>query len=463
MKYFVTGMPYSHLVRRFWWACAVLAVSADVRAGGLIVSPRTVGRAGTGMVGDDGCGALQVNPAAMARREGKRAQVGVAFVDDEIAWQSDTAGAPIARDQASSTLAPFAVAIGSTGPWVIALGAMTSGVSNRSLRRPSDLPPDQVREAGAAFDFRYMGIAGSLRRDTVTAGVARRLGDSVAVGVSLAASRIAVTELRRMWAGFADITDVGDPIRDIELAFSGSDRFVPSAVAGVLFAPADGSLELGASLAISGDAHISADVAGTNGGGAQQIVVGSGAAARLDVPQPWVARGGARYLGRRFALELGGEVATLPDAARTASWRVSNTMVIDSSGKDVPLTSVPSRVSERTYGSIRAALDGELIAGFLWATAGYAYSIGGVSSVRQSPIFGDLGGHTLAAGLEGSAGGMLFTFGWSRTWSITTHTDSELRLDNPFNAGDRNVASGSYDGSVDQIGILLDVELDPAP
>jgi len=37
---------------------------------------------------------------------------------------------------------------------------------------------------------------------------------------------------------------------------------------------------------------------------------------------------------------------------------------------------------------------------------------------------------------------------------------SSLNLDNPFKAGDRRVQSGSYDGSQDMIGILLDVEMD---
>jgi hypothetical protein len=456
VKHFETGMPYSQLVRGVCMICALLAAAPDVRAGGLIVSPRTIGRAGTGTVVDDGCGALQVNPAALARREGKRAQVGVAFVDDEIAWQSDTSGAPVARDQASSSIAPFGAGIGSSGPWVIALGAMTSGVSNRSLRRPGDLPPDQL---GVAFDFRYMGIAGAMRRDTVALAVARRIGDQLALGVSLATSRIGVTEVRRMWAGFDGRDTVGDPTLDVELALAGSDRFVPSVVTGILFAPADAQLELGASLTLSANAHVAADVSGTTTGSGPRLM-DTGAHARLDVAQPWIARGGARYLGKRFVLELGGEVATVPDSAIDATWRVADMMVVDSSGLTVPLTRVPSRISERTSGAFRTALDVELIAGFLWATGGYAYSIGNVSSNRQSPIFGDLGGHTFAAGLEGSTGGVMFTVGWSRTWSITTHTDSDLHLDNPFEAGDKRVASGSYDGSVDQIGILLDVELD---
>jgi hypothetical protein len=46
---------------------AVTLLAAPASAGGLVVegaSPREVGRAGTGTVGDDGGGALLANPAA---------------------------------------------------------------------------------------------------------------------------------------------------------------------------------------------------------------------------------------------------------------------------------------------------------------------------------------------------------------------------------------------------------------
>jgi hypothetical protein len=33
-------------------------------------------------------------------------------------------------------------------------------------------------------------------------------------------------------------------------------------------------------------------------------------------------------------------------------------------------------------------------------------------------------------------------------------------LDNPFGAGDAVVGAGSYDATADQVGILLDLELD---
>lgn len=440
---------------------AVLAIAGPARAGGLVTgsSPRSIGRAGTGTVGDDGGGALLVNPAAMARRDGLRGQLGLALVDDEIAWEPESG--PIARNQSPSSLVPMGAAIGSIGPWVIGLGAMTAAVSERSLFPPG---PRNPTDLGDLFEFRYAGIAGSLRRDAVVAGVARRIGDAVAVGLSAAGARVAVSETRRMWAGFSGRDVVGSPERDIEIRLSGHDSFVPSVVAGVLIAPADASLELGASIGWSQGVEIRdasfADLRDTVRTRGEPVVQRARPFATLDLRQPWTLRAGARYLSDRFVLEVNGDLWAVSRAAEAPAWHVSDVSVVDVSGLEVPLTEVPSRISQRTHGAIRTAFDLEIFSGFLWATAGYAYSIGGVSGARQSPTFGDLGGHTLALGIEASTGGFTVTAGWSRTWALTIHPTSKFSLDNPFQAGDRVLPPGAYDGSIDQLGILIDAELD---
>ncbi|MDQ3300222.1 MAG: hypothetical protein M3619_26885, partial [Myxococcota bacterium] len=150
-----------------------------------------------------------------------------------------------------------------------------------------------------------------------------------------------------------------------------------------------------------------------------------------------------------------------PQTAATSTWDVSGITVVDRSGVEAGIGSLPSRVSLRTHGAVRGALDVELIGGFLWATTGYAFTVGGVTGPRQSPTFGDLGGHTLAFGLEGTAGGFTLSIGWSRTWSVSERfRTTALALDNPFGAGDQAVPTGRHDGSIDQIGILVDAELD---
>ncbi|MBA3456243.1 MAG: outer membrane protein transport protein, partial [Deltaproteobacteria bacterium] len=174
----------------------ILGATTPSSAGGIAIvggSPRAIGRAGASAASDDGGGALLVNPAAMARRDGTRFQLGVGFFDDAVEWDPDHIDGPIARDQAGSSTLPLAAIVGSVGAWVIGFGAMTAGVSQSALRDPRDLPANELE---AAFEYRYSGIAGSIRRDTLTLGVARRLGDSLAIGISVGASRLQMSETR---------------------------------------------------------------------------------------------------------------------------------------------------------------------------------------------------------------------------------------------------------------------------
>lgn len=460
-KQFTTALPYSRPVVRPWALCTALVVASSSHAGGLVVgggSPRSIGRAGAGTVSDDGAGALLVNPAALARREGARAQLGVAFTDDEVSWLA-AADAPIARNQSASDFAPTGAAVGSVGPWVIGLAAMTASVTDRALRSPSDLPPNEL---GNAFEYRYAGIAGAFERDAVTAGVARRLGDNFAAGLSVGVSRVTISERRRVWAGFTGRDVLGDPELDVETSFAGTDWFVPSVTAGLLYAPSEAPLELAVSAQWLQTVTIDGDASATTAGTARApSLAGSEPTATLRVRQPVTIRAGARYIGDRFVAELGGDLWIAPDSAAQTTWRVSGLRVVDRSGVEADLARIPSRLSMRTHGAVRGAADVEIVDGFLWATAGYAYQVAGVAEHRQSPAFGDLGGHTLAFGLEGTAGGFTLTLGWSRTWSRTRRvTEPVLALDNPFAAGDGTVAHGTYDGSVDQVGILVDAEWD---
>ncbi len=437
----------------------VCAGGAPARADGIVIvggSPRAIGRAGAGTVGDDGGGALLVNPAGLARRDATRVQVGTALVDDGVTWTPARADAPVARSQAGSSVLPLVAVIGAVGPWVIGGAVMTAAASARALRDPLDVPA--ASELGAAFEYRYAGTAGRLRRDTVTLGVARRLGEAVAVGVAVGASRVQLAETRRLWAGFAGITPVGDPRSDVQVALAGEDGFVPSATAGVLLAPAGTPLELALSLGWTARTAIDGDLAavGTNDGPRVDLV---SPRAHLAFRQPLAVRGGVRYLGDRFALEIDGDLWIPPTSARTAAWRVTGVQIIDPSSLAVDLEVVPSRLSQRMQAALRGALDVELIGGLLWGTAGYAYAAGGTTARRLSPSLGDLGGHTLAVGIEGSTGGFTVTLGWSRTLSRARTGGADLALDNPFGAGDGPVPEGTSDGAVDQVGVLLDVEL----
>jgi hypothetical protein len=446
----------------------LLASAATAHAEAVIVggrSARMIGRAGVGTASDDGAAALLINPAGLARRDGTRVQLGLAFVDDEMFW-IDNASSPATRDQSSSRLLPLVAIEGGIGDFVVGAGVMTTAHSKRIFRAPIPLgiPPDSF---GRSFQYRYAGLEGGFRRDTLVAGVARRLGDTVAVGVSFGASRASVVEGRRLWAG--DVARDGlelaapSPAYDCELALDGTDSFVPSVTAGVLVAPADSRVELAASAAWSAPIAASGNVDGVGTSPVTAVVL-DGPTARIEIEQPLAVRSGVRWLGEHVIVEAGVDLFRVRRSAQHTEWQLDGVTIYDTTllgaSRAAALSSLPSRLSTRTHGVLRGALDVELIGGFLWATGGYAYATAGTSGVRQSPTFGDLGGHTLGLGLEANAGAFTVTLGWARTWSLRSPEPvTSWRLDNPFATGDGPIPNGTFDGSTDMLGLSIDVEL----
>ena len=177
-------------------------------------SPRAIGRAGAATVGDDGGGALLINPAAMARRDTTRAQLGVAVVEDAVQWQSDVEA--LGAVERPGRLA--ARAARRRDRRARRLGDRRRRDDRRGLRAVATASGRRIRRPWAPRTTTATpGSPGAYRRDTVAVGVARRIGDSLALGVSLGSSQVSVTEQRRIWAGFGGRDKIGDPAIDVDV------------------------------------------------------------------------------------------------------------------------------------------------------------------------------------------------------------------------------------------------------
>jgi hypothetical protein len=445
--------------------CALVALApVQGRADGIAIvggSPRAIGRAGTATVGDDGGGALLINPAAMARRDTTRAELGASTIEDDIEWLTDTRGAPRSVGRAGSRAAPLGAVIGALGNWVLGVGVMTAAVVARSLPRPSDVVADEKslsNDLDHRYDYRYAGIAGSYRRDTVVVGAARRFGDSLALGASFGVARVHVTEHRRIFAARGAVA-IGSPLGDVDLLFDATDPLSVSAVAGLLYAPIEAPIEIGGSVSWTRTVALDGTVDARQAQSGPELTKTPMPTADMRVAQPIAVRAGGRYVGDRVVAELDGDVWIAARGSDTAAWQVSGVRVDTPSYPGADLWRVPSRISQHSHVAVRASVDVSIVPGFLWVTTGYAFASRVTPAAQMSPSFGDLGGHTAALGLEVTTGGFTATLGWSRTWSPATSAPSALRLDNPFYGVDGPVPSGTYSGQVDQVGVLIDAEL----
>jgi hypothetical protein len=220
--------------------------------------------------------------------------------------------------------------------------------------------------------------------------------------------------------------------------------------------PPDAQNEHCASLGYAAPPHVSGDARSTTRG--PSVFASTGVAA-LDLVQPIALRTGARWLGDRVVVEIDGDLWLYGARATAPAWALQGVRIEDASTASVNMTSLPSRASARTSGAIRAAVDVELVDGFLWATVGYAFRTAGTDLARLSPTFGALASHTAALGLEATAGGYTITLGWSHAWAVArTPATTAWALDNPFAAGDRAVSLGTYSGATEMVGIAVDAE-----
>lgn len=251
------------MVRRGLIAFAVTSLVAPLvaarvaSAGGLaldLTAPRGVGRAGAGVVSDDGAASVVVNPAAMARRDVVRAQAALVVVDDDASYDAPGDGV-VATARGPSQLSPALGIEGAVGPIVIGAALVDDARLSRRFAAPSPGQPGDDVEA--LYPHRYAGLTLAHHRRTLGLGLAWRATDWLAVGASVTVSQVELAESRRVWAGFGGRDRIGDATRDVTVELGGEDGVVPGGAVGVLVAPIDAPIELAASVAWADRARLS--------------------------------------------------------------------------------------------------------------------------------------------------------------------------------------------------------------
>ena len=402
--------------------------------------------------------ALAGNPAALARRTDHRVQVGATLTTDDVRVQPASVGGNTfasAQSGESPSAAPFMAVEAGTGPLVLGAAVINDGAFDRVMPAPISTTPDSSNDAN--YLYRYAGLASHYRRRTVAVGAAVRAADWLAMGATLTLATVHMEERRSIWAGFSSRQTIGDPARDVDATMSGDDGLVPGAVFGAMIAPPSLPLEFAASVSFRNRAHLDGSVTAAVDA-AQLTLAQSGSRADLELAAPTIVRLGARYLADRWTAEVGVD-GWIYDTTAAPSWSIGNVLVIDAvNSTSAPLASITSRDAPRNRLAARGAVDVEIIHGLLWLTAGYAYTSPGTSDSTASPTFAQLGGHTIAAGIEASAAGITATLGWSHQWSGTlTQPSPALGLDNPYGTGDAATGAGSYSTSTDRVGLSIDV------
>ena len=441
------------------------ATAGSARAGGLdfdLVGARAIGRAGTTTVSGDGGSALVVNPAGIARSTSLRVQVGMSLHDDDASYRApdaDVANSPTVADRAAPALAPNIAVQGAIGQVVVGAAFLELGHLDRLLPAPAFGQTDA--DVDRLFPHRYGGLELRYRRRAVVVGAALRVGEWLGVGVSLGAADVELGERRRVWAGFASRDELAFPTRDLDLSLSADDNLVPFATAGALAAPPSLPIELGVAASWSDDASMTGAAAlGRTFDRPFPLPVGAAPEARVGVGMPASVRAGARYLGNHFLVEVGAELTWFSDAGKLPTWRTSGLGVRDETGAEQPVGQVTSLVALRDHTALRGALDVEVVSGLLWLTAGYARSSGATGRSHVSAAFGDIAAHTVSLGAEGTWNQITFALGVARRLSPSVDIapdDSDVLVENPFDAGTARVGGGRHRRAHDAVGLTMEI------
>jgi hypothetical protein len=412
------------------------------------ISARSIGRAGVGVVSDDGGLATLINPAAIARRGQARLALGLRF--SAIETDIDR-GEAVTRDQSGPALGPgLAFAWSPSRRWVVA-AAVVETISHRR-RYPAPAFDQPAADVAALYPFRYGGLAANGFQLSASAGAAVRATDWLAAGAALRISRIEMLERRSIWAGLEGRDLVGSPERDLLLTLSADAPLRAGGAVGLLAAPIDVPIEIAMGAAFDAPVELDgrAELEAMTADGTAPVP-GPEVATSLEVPGRVTLATGLRYLAPRLAIELDARF-TGPLGGSARRWQIEGLEVTDESGAVARLDEVPSLLGSGRHFAVQAAAELAAIDGFLWITAGYGFQSPALSGRERSPLLLAPPIHRLAAGIEALWSGFTISAGYSRELSPTVSTDfaeSGVAIISPFNPVTVPATQGRYRRSND--------------
>ena len=418
--------------------------------------------------------ALVYNPAGLARQTRTRMQLSLDLAERSASFVSDggfAATPSAAVDRADVlTLPAGALEIGLSGRVTLGVAALPLGRTALRFATPSGTPGDADR---APFASRYAGTRLDVSVRALGVGVGVRALPWLAVGAAVLAEQVSLAAERTLYVGApAAGTSLAalDPALDMPFSADGDAFAVPAASLGVLCAPLDAPLELGASVLWSADAHLEggvhlADSRGLMGAPRYQsprvsAEVGDGATARLTWPLPLTVRAGARYIGARFVVEIDAELAHHAAAAPVFALTGVAARPFGGAARTIAAVPLGPRLEDRF--AVRGAVDVVVVPGVLTLSAGYAFAASPVTRATSTPDLPAGAAHIIALGVEGRVAGAVVTLGVARTFlgDVVLAADaSAVPVAGALGGLDIPAAGGRTGGAATQVSLTADIDL----
>jgi hypothetical protein len=353
------------------WAALGLVVSAGRVAAA--DGARGVAAAGAVTASVDDETTLRTNPAGLARTSTLRLTTGL--------------GVTRATGDRERGGARFVGGLGAALPLGEHVVVGLSFTVPRSWQRATTRPLgayDPAHDDRADAPTRYAGTGLRFAERSVLVGAAIRARSWLAVGGAVGASRVSLGSERVLWAGDpTGLTSPGEltPALDLGVDTDAVDGFVPTATLGVLAAPDAVPLELGlaarwrAESALRGQATIGASRDRTVSPDTPLVD------ASADWPGELAVALGARWVGSRAALELGGEIAWTT-GTRTPTWTMPGALV-----EGTPLAPLPIGPSFLgTAAALRLAGELDVVRGLLAVIGGAAWERSALARSTVGPL-----------------------------------------------------------------------------